>query len=170
VEANKKAANPHRENPVSAGKIREIDRERVTFIVRKIVHPPEWPDDFPPKIDTWGSWLGWSYCSSQEPPKPAGAARDMITRFMGLIVLSMGVQFAVTGLRKFGTWLRVHAHVAIPVVSGHPFSVADSWAARRYERSAIFLETFTQRVSWGQPASLHRTHQGKAQGLGNAAW
>jgi hypothetical protein len=55
VEANKKAANPHRENPVSAGKIREIDRERVTFIVRKIVHPPEWPDDFPPKIDTWGS-------------------------------------------------------------------------------------------------------------------
>jgi hypothetical protein len=59
VEANKKAANPHQENPVSAGKIREIDRERVTFIVRKIVHPPEWPDDFPPKIDTWGllTWL-----------------------------------------------------------------------------------------------------------------
>jgi len=27
----------------------------------------------------------------------------MITRFMGLIVLSMGVQFALTGLRKFGT-------------------------------------------------------------------
>jgi small neutral amino acid transporter SnatA (MarC family) len=32
-----------------------------------------------------------------------GTARDMITRFMGLIVLSMGVQFALTGLRKFGT-------------------------------------------------------------------
>jgi multiple antibiotic resistance protein len=32
-----------------------------------------------------------------------GWARDMITRFMGLIVLSMGVQFALTGLRKFGT-------------------------------------------------------------------
>lgn len=32
-----------------------------------------------------------------------GSARDMITRFMGLIVLSMGVQFALTGLRKFGT-------------------------------------------------------------------
>jgi multiple antibiotic resistance protein len=30
-------------------------------------------------------------------------ARDMITRFMGLIVLSMGVQFALTGLQKFGT-------------------------------------------------------------------
>jgi multiple antibiotic resistance protein len=30
-------------------------------------------------------------------------ARDMITRFMGLIVLSMGVQFALTGLHKFAT-------------------------------------------------------------------
>ena len=32
-----------------------------------------------------------------------GSARDMITRFMGLIVLSMGVQFALTGLHKFWT-------------------------------------------------------------------
>ena len=31
-----------------------------------------------------------------------GFARDSITRFMGLIVLSMGVQFALTGLRQFG--------------------------------------------------------------------
>ena len=31
-----------------------------------------------------------------------GFARDAVTRFMGLIVLSMGVQFALTGLRKFG--------------------------------------------------------------------
>jgi hypothetical protein len=30
---------------VAAGKIREIDRERVTFIVRTIIHPPEWPAD-----------------------------------------------------------------------------------------------------------------------------
>jgi multiple antibiotic resistance protein len=30
-----------------------------------------------------------------------GTARDMVTRFMGLIVLSMGVQFALTGLHKF---------------------------------------------------------------------
>jgi multiple antibiotic resistance protein len=30
-----------------------------------------------------------------------GFARDTITRFMGLIVLSMGVQFALTGLRQF---------------------------------------------------------------------
>jgi hypothetical protein len=28
---------------VAAGKIREIDRERVTFIVRRIVQPPERP-------------------------------------------------------------------------------------------------------------------------------
>lgn len=32
-----------------------------------------------------------------------GFARDTITRFMGLIVLSMGVQFALTGLHKFWT-------------------------------------------------------------------
>jgi multiple antibiotic resistance protein len=31
-----------------------------------------------------------------------GFARDASTRFMGLIVLSMGVQFALTGLRQFG--------------------------------------------------------------------
>ena len=30
---------------VSAGKIREIDRERVKFIVHIIVHPPKRPDD-----------------------------------------------------------------------------------------------------------------------------
>ena len=30
-----------------------------------------------------------------------GFARDAVTRFMGLIVLSMGVQFALTGLRQF---------------------------------------------------------------------
>jgi multiple antibiotic resistance protein len=31
-----------------------------------------------------------------------GIARESVTRFMGLIVLSMGVQFALTGLRQFG--------------------------------------------------------------------
>jgi multiple antibiotic resistance protein len=31
-----------------------------------------------------------------------GFARDAVTSFMGLIVLSMGVQFALTGLRQFG--------------------------------------------------------------------
>jgi small neutral amino acid transporter SnatA (MarC family) len=28
-------------------------------------------------------------------------AQDTITRFMGLIVLSMGIQFALTGLHQF---------------------------------------------------------------------
>ena len=30
---------------VAAGKIRETDRERVTFIVRTIIYPPQRPDD-----------------------------------------------------------------------------------------------------------------------------
>jgi hypothetical protein len=30
---------------VAAGKIKETDRERVTLIVRTVVHPPKWPDD-----------------------------------------------------------------------------------------------------------------------------
>jgi hypothetical protein len=30
---------------VAAGRIKEIDRERVRFIVRRIVQPPERPDD-----------------------------------------------------------------------------------------------------------------------------
>ena len=50
--------------------------------------------------------LTWLLLLLESPPAKAsdGAARrDMITRFMGLIVLSMGVQFALTGLRKFGT-------------------------------------------------------------------
>jgi hypothetical protein len=34
---------------VAAGEIREIDRERVRFIVRAIVNPPERPDDPRPK-------------------------------------------------------------------------------------------------------------------------
>jgi hypothetical protein len=34
---------------VAAGKIRAIDRERVSFIVRCIVQPPERPDDPLPK-------------------------------------------------------------------------------------------------------------------------
>ena len=34
---------------VAAGKITETDRERVRFIVRTIVHPPERPDDSLPE-------------------------------------------------------------------------------------------------------------------------
>jgi hypothetical protein len=35
---------------VAAGKIKEIDRDRVTFIVRTIIHPPERPDAPWPKM------------------------------------------------------------------------------------------------------------------------
>ena len=36
---------------VATGKIREIDRERVRFIIRKVVYPPKRPDDpFPEKV------------------------------------------------------------------------------------------------------------------------
>ena len=38
-----------------------------------------------------------------------GFAPDTTTRFMGLIVLSMGVQFALTGLRQFASDCHVHS-------------------------------------------------------------
>ena len=37
---------------IAAGRIREIDREHVRFIVRRIVQPPERPDDPRQKSDT----------------------------------------------------------------------------------------------------------------------
>ena len=49
------------------------------------------------------TWLVLLLVSRAAKAGEGGSARDMITRFMGLIVLSMGVQFALTGLRKFGT-------------------------------------------------------------------
>ena len=49
------------------------------------------------------TWLVLLLVSRAAKDSEGGSARDMITRFMGLIVLSMGVQFALTGLRKFGT-------------------------------------------------------------------
>jgi len=49
------------------------------------------------------TWLVLLLISRAAKASEGGSARDMITRFMGLIVLSMGVQFALTGLRKFGT-------------------------------------------------------------------
>jgi multiple antibiotic resistance protein len=32
-----------------------------------------------------------------------GLVHEMVTRFMGLIVIAMGVQFALTGVREFFT-------------------------------------------------------------------
>ena len=51
---------------------------------------------------TWLVLLLVSRVATKTSEGGSGSARDMITRFMGLIVLSMGVQFALTGLRKFG--------------------------------------------------------------------
>ena len=49
------------------------------------------------------TWLAMLLVARVAHQKVAGGfARDTITRFMGLIVLSMGVQFALTGLRQFG--------------------------------------------------------------------
>jgi small neutral amino acid transporter SnatA (MarC family) len=47
-------------------------------------------------------WLVLLLVSRVAEASEGGSARDMLTRFMGLIVLSMGVQFALTGLQKFG--------------------------------------------------------------------
>jgi hypothetical protein len=41
-------------------------------------------------------------CNGPDLAVPEGSMRDTITRFMGSIVLSMAVQFALTGLRQFG--------------------------------------------------------------------
>ena len=50
------------------------------------------------------TWLAMLLVARVAHQKVAGGfARDSITRFMGLIVLSMGVQFGLTGLRQFGS-------------------------------------------------------------------
>jgi multiple antibiotic resistance protein len=50
------------------------------------------------------TWLAMLLVARVAQQKDGGGfARDSITRFMGLIVLSMGVQFALTGLRQFGS-------------------------------------------------------------------
>ena len=49
------------------------------------------------------TWLAMLLVARVAHQKVAGGfAQDTVTRFMGLIVLSMGVQFALTGLRQFG--------------------------------------------------------------------
>jgi multiple antibiotic resistance protein len=49
------------------------------------------------------TWLALLLVARTAGKGEGGFARDMIARFMGLIVLSMGIQFALTGLRQFGT-------------------------------------------------------------------
>ena len=47
---------------------------------------------------TWVIMILAGRTSSQQQP---GLIHDVTTRFMGLIVLAMGVQFALTGLKEF---------------------------------------------------------------------
>jgi len=51
---------------------------------------------------TWLVLLFMARVAGQEKDGGGGFVRSTMTSFMGLIVLSMGVQFALTGLRKFG--------------------------------------------------------------------
>jgi len=51
---------------------------------------------------TWLVLLLMARVAGKGKKGKGGFARDTITSFMGLIVLSMGVQFALTGLRQFG--------------------------------------------------------------------
>ena len=51
-------------------------------------------------VVTWLSMLAVARVTHQTVG--GGFARDTATRFMGLIVLSMGAKFALTGLRQFG--------------------------------------------------------------------
>ena len=47
-------------------------------------------------------WLAiWTAILLQNRPHGSGYVRDTVTRFMGLIVIAMGVQFALTGIRAF---------------------------------------------------------------------
>jgi multiple antibiotic resistance protein len=51
---------------------------------------------------TWLVLLLMARVARQKKDSGSGFARSTMTSFMGLIVLSMGVQFALTGLRQFG--------------------------------------------------------------------
>ena len=48
---------------------------------------------------TWLAMLLVAHFGGKQ--ESGGFLRDTLTRFMGLIVLSMGVQFALTGYRSF---------------------------------------------------------------------
>ena len=47
------------------------------------------------------TWLTMILASRASDQKQPGLLHDVTTRFMGLIVLAMGVQFALTGLNEF---------------------------------------------------------------------
>jgi len=52
-------------------------------------------------VATAAMWLVMVLMARGGSPKSGGFLRDTATRFMGLIIVAMGVQFALTGLRSF---------------------------------------------------------------------
>jgi hypothetical protein len=46
-------------------------------------------------------WIVMVLMARGETREPAGLLRDTVTQFMGLIIIAMGVQFALTALRSF---------------------------------------------------------------------
>lgn len=49
---------------------------------------------------TWALLLGVTFAGGGKPSRPS-LARDMVSRYMGLIVAAMGIQFALTGYKAF---------------------------------------------------------------------
>ena len=47
------------------------------------------------------TWLIMILVASSSAEKKPGLMHDVSTRFMGLIVLAMGIQFALTGVKQF---------------------------------------------------------------------
>jgi multiple antibiotic resistance protein len=52
-------------------------------------------------VATLVMWIMMVLLSRRETHTGGGFLRDTATRFMGLIVIAMGTQFALTGLRDF---------------------------------------------------------------------
>lgn len=52
-------------------------------------------------IATFVAWVVMMLTAGSTGKKHPGLAHDLSNRFMGLIVLAMGVQFALAGLQKF---------------------------------------------------------------------
>jgi multiple antibiotic resistance protein len=46
-------------------------------------------------------WIAMVLMARGGTRAPGGFLRDTATRFMGLIIIAMGVQFALTGVRSF---------------------------------------------------------------------
>jgi multiple antibiotic resistance protein len=52
-------------------------------------------------VATLAMWMTMVLLSGRENKPGGGFLRDTATRFMGLIVIAMGTQFALTGFRDF---------------------------------------------------------------------